>query len=179
VGPRILLLNGALGGRTGNPAHVLERLAGLFAPADVRIHHLAEDPAAIPLVAEADAVVLATGTYWDSWGSPLQRFLEEATPTEGTAVWLGKPVAVLVTEHAVGGKGVLSRLKGVMSTFGALVPPMSGLVLSRMAHESGFADAWCMADLEVIAHNLLEAVRGGRSWRTWPVDRTDPHTRWL
>ena len=41
------------------------------------------------VLAEADGFVFATGTYWDSWGSPLQKFLEETTAFEGTSVWLG------------------------------------------------------------------------------------------
>jgi chromate reductase len=156
--------------------------------ADVTRHTLATAPgfaACRDALAAAEALVIGTGTHWDSWSSHLQRLLEEATPAEGTALWLGKPVACVVTEHSVGGKAVLSGLQGVLVTLGCLLPPMSGLVLSRAAqiaagHDPGAArDFWCAEDLAVAAHNLLEAVNGTHRWRTWPVDRTGFDQRWF
>jgi len=195
--PRILLLNASLGGESGNTAAALAHLATLLAPqADVARHTLATAPgfaACGAALADADAVVMGTGTHWDSWSSHLQRFLEEATPAEGTALWLGKPVACVVTEHSVGGKGVLSRLQGVLVTLGCLIPPMSGVVLSLAAQSaapSGAAittdaaqDYWCADDLAVVAHNLLTATARLRpaqpEWQTWPVDRTGFDQRWI
>lgn len=150
-------------------------------------------PQLLPALRRADAFLLGTGTHWDSWSSVLQRFLEAATPHEGTALWLGKPAAVVVTEHSTGGKGVLSRLQGVLVTLGCTLPPMSGLVLSRAAllaaekDPAAARDFWCEADLRVVCHNLAEAARvalpGARPplprWRTWPVDRRDFNARWL
>lgn len=187
---RVLAIDAGLGGAPGNSAVLLDRAIALLAP------HTAIDRvtlAASPdfathrdALARADALVIATGTYWDSWSSHLQRFLEQATDTEGTALWLGKPVAVLVTAHAVGGKGVLSRLQGVLVTLGAQIPPMSGLVVTlanQLAREHGsdedVADLWSPDDLEVVCHNLLESARGGRAFIAWPVDRRDPTRRWL
>ena len=123
----------------------------------------------------------------------LQKFLEDATPAEGTKLWLGKPAAVVVSEHSVGGKGVLSRLQGVLVTLGCTLPPMSGLVLSRAAviaaqHDADAArDFWCVDDLRVVCHNLAEAARvslphaapATPRWKTWPVDREDFGARWL
>ncbi len=185
--PPILFVNGALGGAEGNSAALLDLAARHLAPrAEVsRIDLSVEEGFAThaEAVGRAQGFVFATGTYWDSWGSPLQRFLEEATPTEGSDLWLGKPVAVLVTEHSVGGKGVLSRLQGVLSTFGLLLPPMAGLVLSAVAQGPPRAppdpDLWCPADLEIVCHNLLEAVSGGRAFRAWPTDPGSPGRRWL
>ncbi|MFA6962166.1 MAG: NAD(P)H-dependent oxidoreductase [Opitutaceae bacterium] len=189
--PRILILNASLGGHDGNSARVIELITPHFAPhADV-IHARLAGPGADNLLGlknalqSSHALVIATGTHWDSWSSPLQKLLEDATPAEGTALWLGKPVSVLVTEHSTGGKGVLSRLQGVLVTLGCAIPPMSGLVLSRAAviaaqHDPKAAnDFWCADDLAVVAHNLVEAARGTRNWRTWPVDRTDFADRWL
>lgn len=187
--PRIAILNAALGGEAGNTA-VLLALAHerLVAVADVSIVVLAREAVfenIRPTLAGADAFVIGTGTHWDSWSSVLQRFLEDATDAEGTALWLGKPVACVVTEHSVGGKGVLSRLQGVLVTLGCVLPPMSGLVLSRAVHvaaqhdPSAARDLWCEDDLAVVCHNLLEAVHGSRHWHTWPVDRTDFRSRWL
>ncbi len=187
--PRVLLLNTALAGDAGNTAAALDQVAELLAPlADVTRHTLANSPgfaASRDSLAAADAVVIGTGTHWDSWSSHLQRFLEEATPAEGTALWLGKPVVCVVTEHSVGGKAVLSRLQGVLVTLGCMLPPMSGVVLSQAAqiaaeHDPEAArDFWCAEDLAVAAHNLLEAVNGTRLWHTWPVDRTGFDRRWF
>jgi NAD(P)H-dependent FMN reductase len=198
--PRLLLLNASLAGPEGNSAHLLECLAEHLAMgvelewanlAGAGAKTFTELEAALHL---ADGLVIATGTHWDSWSSPLQRFLEEATPTEASALWLGKPVAVLVTEHSVGGKGVLSRLQGVLVTLGGIIPPLSGVVISRAAElaraageatgEGGSAvDFWSPADLSVVAHNLLLASRlatsGRKQWQTWPVDRADYRQRWL
>jgi len=206
--PRILLLNASLAGDTGNTAVALDHMAALLAPqADFARHTLAASPgfmACSDALAAADAVVIGTGTHWDSWSNHLQRFFEEATPAEGTALWLGKPVACVVTEHSVGGKGVLSRLQGVLVTLGCLIPPMSGLVLSLAAqtasHSAVFGpdcasqpgvanatdatqDFWCADDLAVVTHNLLAATVQLRlalpGWQTWPVDRTGFDQRWI
>lgn len=193
--PHLVIVNAALAGASGNTGMLLDRAARLLARrASVSRVTLAEggEFAAVRAGLErADGVMLGTGTHWDSWSSVLQKFLEDATPAEGTALWLGKPAAVVVTEHSVGGKGVLSRLQGVLVTFGCTLPPMSGLVLAQAAvlaakHEPKAArDFWCADDLAVVCHNLVEAasIRAGRRtparWRTWPVDRRDFGARWL
>lgn len=187
--PRILLVNAALAGTNGNTAIVLDRMRKLFGRrADVSEILLADglDYSVLKSrFAAADGFVFGTGTHWDSWSSVLQTFLEDATPSEGTRVWLGKPAAVVVTEHSVGGKAVLSRLQGVLVTFGCLLPPMSGLVLSRAALVAAKRDPvaakdfWSADDLRVVCHNLLESVRGTRRWKAWPVDRNDFSARWI
>lgn len=187
--PTITLINGSLGGADGNTAAVLtSMLDRLRLDARVETLHLATDrrtPDEIEgLLTASDGFVFATGTYWDSWGSPLQVFLEQVTRLEAGPAWLGKPAAVVVTVHLVGGKGVLTRLQGVLSTLGLLLPPMTGFVYSLAAHlalqhSAGHADFWHPDDLAVVAHNLLEALRGGRDWRAWPVDGGDPHRRWV
>jgi len=192
--PRILLLNASLAGHEGNSARLLALLAPRLAPHAVLTHATLAGPQATtfaalaPALNAADAYVFATGTHWDSWSSPLQKFLEDATPAEATRLWLGKPVAVLVTEHSSGGKGVLSRLQGVLVTLGCTLPPLSGLVLSHAAQlarlhaPAGPAadDLWRPADLDIVAHNLLAAAQSARpTYRSWPVDRTAFAQPWL
>ena len=130
-----LLINGSSRGSDGNSAAMLQHWQRSCRDFEFQTMHLVE----IEDVSQtferlrwADAFVFATGTYWDSWGWPLQRFLESATETEGTSLWLGKPAAVLVTMHSVGGKSVLSRLQGVLSSLGAVIPPMTGIVISAV-----------------------------------------------
>jgi len=221
--PHLLLLDASLAGLAGNTAVLLARARRLLARrATVELLSLAPSPLPVPgtwlpalrlqlppspppaplsaldpqvvrALRRADGFLLGTGTHWDSWSSVLQGFLEEATPLEGTALWLGKPAAVVVTEHSTGGKGVLSRLQGVLVTLGCTLPPMSGLVLSRAAllaaetDPAAARDFWCEADLRIVCHNLAEAARVSRPgarpplprWRTWPVDRRDFSARWL
>lgn len=189
--PRLLLLNASLAGDAGNTAVLIAEARALLAPhAEVTVVTLAGDQApdfAVlrPQLENADGFLFGTGTHWDSWSSVLQKFLEDATPAEGSTLWLGKPAAVVVSEHSTGGKGILSRLQGVLVTLGCTLPPMSGLVLSRAAviaarHDpEAAADFWCRDDLAVVCHNLVEAAAGTRTWRTWPVDRTDFGARWL
>ena len=188
--PRLLILNASLNGDTGNTAAFLAEARTHLAPvADLTTLTLAhantpDFTTLLPALSSADGFLLGTGTHWDSWSSVLQQFLEAATPAEGTSLWLGKPAAVVVSEHSVGGKGVLSRLQGVLVTLGCIVPPMSGLVLSRAAliavdHDAHAArDFWCREDLAVVCHNLVEASAGTQRWQTWPVDRENFTARW-
>ena len=192
--PRVLLLNASLAGAQGNSARLLAEAGRLLAAdADLVQAVLAGDGAVgfaelEPVLRECDALVIGTGTHWDSWSSPLQKFLEDATPSEASSLWLGKPVAVLVTEHSTGGKGVLSRLQGVLVTFGCALPPLSGLVVSQAVQLAGryapdpaaVEDFWSPADLEVVTHNLLATARTPKScWRAWPVDRRGFRRTWL
>jgi hypothetical protein len=66
---------------------------------------------------------------------------------------------------------------------------MSGMTLSlanQLASRtpSDFADDfWQQNDLEVITHNLAEALefKNGKApkWKSWNVDRQDPSRRWV
>ncbi len=189
----IAILNGSPSGAGGNTWMAVQALLPHLAPAKSQCIQLAEqdDVATIaPVLARAHGFLFATGTYWDSWGSPLQRFLEQATDLEGSDVWLGKPAAVLVTMHSVGGKGVLSRLQGVLSSFGMEIPPMSGMVYSFAnqlalgagggSEDASGADLWQLGDVAVIAHNLVTAASAPRAgWKRWPLDRGDGRRDWL
>ncbi len=186
---RILILNAASGGETGNTSVLLDRAARHLRPqVALTTLVLAAGKSYVDVrkaLSRCDALVIGTGTYWDSWSHWLQRMLEDATPDEGTALWLGKPAAVLVTMHAVGGKGVLSRLQGVLTTFGCAVPPMSGLVYSLVnqaaiqAGATGADDLWRQEDVEIVCDNLLAALTPGQPYRAWPTDRRSFGEKWI
>lgn len=189
--PRILILNAALAGAEGNTACWLARARAELGERVELDEAVLAGPGAetfaslVPRLRAADGFWFATGTHWDGWSSPMQRFLEDATPAECTDLWLGKPAAVLVTEHSTGGKGVLSRLQGVLVTLGCVIPPCSGMVLAWSAllarrHEAEASeDFWGADDLGVVAQNLLTAVGQRRpDWRVWPVDRKDFKRVW-
>jgi chromate reductase len=184
----IAIVLAGLGGARGDGAALLELASPWLTSVRTEVCVLASRPGFAPhasVLACASGFVFVTGTYWDGWSSHLQRFLEEATPTEATSLWLGKPAAVWVTGHSVGGKGVLSRLQGVLGTFGCAIPPMGGLVVTRASelarrHDPEAArDLFGPADLEVSVHNLLAMARGSRDYRAWDVDRADPGVPWL
>jgi chromate reductase, NAD(P)H dehydrogenase (quinone) len=135
----------------------------------------------------AEGFIFVTGTYWDSWGSPLQSYLENITHLEGSKAFMGKPAVVLVLNHSVGGKGVLSRLQGVLSTLGCLIPPMSGMVYSwvsdnlaiNSATKAARNDLWSLDDLAPILENFHKTLQLKITWTPWPVDRADYRKVWL
>ncbi len=189
-----LCINGSPAGTAGNSALLGDRVRALLGKDSVETLVLANAPSVEEQVARlrcARGFVFLTGTYWDSWGSPLQAFFEEMTPWELSEIWLGKPAGAVVTMHSVGGKQVLSRLQGVLSSLGCLIPPCSGMVYSQVGQEALHAgagsvtsDIWCLEDLEIICHNLQEACASSMglrapSWRTWPIERERTETRWV
>lgn len=178
---RLLLVNGSLRGTEGNSARLLEHAARAL-PADWLTHtlSLAEYTGTVEALAEqltqADAFLLASGVYWGSWGSPLQRFLEVMTAYELSPCFMGKPVGALISADSVGGLDVAQRLLGAFSLLGCLVPPLSTVVLSRVANVAIDADAdanadvWQADDAAIVVRNLV-AAQSLRAipWSTWPV----------
>lgn len=187
---KVLILNGSPQGRQGNCQKLIRRIQKeMKNRAEAQVLILADVAASKAFrsqLKDVDAVIFVTGTYWDSWGSPLQRFLEGITDMEGASEIVGKPCAIFVLMHSVGGKSVLSRLQGVLSTFGFLIPPMSGLVyslasdLAIKAHSAKRTeDFWNLKDLNLILSNLLQAVEIQLPWKTWPVDDRNFRKIWL
>lgn len=189
--PHVVIFNGSLSGVQGNTAVLLAE-AELFltrAGATVTYIDLNRDPSLQRVLAEAekaDAFLFGTGTYWDSWGSPMQKFLEETAATEGEDVWLGKPAGILVTAHAVGGKGVLSRLMGILNVYGMAFPPFAGMCYTYVNHhalpsapEGLVAELWKFEDVRVVCANLLEYLRGGNQWQSWGCAKVGGIEKWL
>jgi multimeric flavodoxin WrbA len=185
---KIAILNGSPQGKNGNcHKFFLRYLKKRFDAKKINLEIIfLNKKYSLTKFKNVDAFIIITGTYWDSWGSPLQKFLEEMTPYEGSSLWLGKPVMPIVLEHTVGGKGVLSRLMGVLNTLGAFVPPMGGMVYSlaetqRKIKSSQSSDFWSSDDLEVMIHNFLCAIEiGGKAkFKTWVVDKKNPRKIWV
>lgn len=196
-----LILNGSPSGQKGN-CHVLTKklVARMKLSPDwhqkdsIKIIHLSkikwtatEKKNIYAQIKLANGFIFLTGTYWDSWGSPLQTFLENVTPLEGGPAFLGKPAAIFVLNHSVGGKGVLSRLQGVLSTFGCLIPPMSGLVyswvseqvISKNKNSQAQKDLWSLDDIDCILKNFRKALSLKVTWASWGVDEKDYRKIWL
>ncbi len=103
---KILILNGSPSGNKGNCAGWIRGLLILLKKkASVEVVHLAKTSYGMALrkkIQKADGIVFVTGTYWDSWGSPLQKLLEDMTDLEASSELMGKPAAVFVLMHSVG-----------------------------------------------------------------------------
>lgn len=187
----ILVLNGSPSGKKGNSAKFIREVlqkTSINKHAKLEVVHLADSPYSKKLkqkMAKADGFIFVTGTYWDSWGSPLQKLIEDMTELEGTETFMGKPAVVCVLKHSVGGKGILSRLQGVLSTYGCLIPPMSGMVYSLVSDialkgkTSHAADFWQKEDADLILQNLLLATDIQIKWSEWPVDTKNPRRLWI
>jgi NAD(P)H-dependent FMN reductase len=178
---RLLLLNGSLRGSAGNTATLLQYTGALLDSSwQNDTLSLAEYGGSIEALAErlvaADAILIGTGVYWGSWGSPLQRFLEVMSAYELSSCFLGKPAGAVVSADSVGGLDVAQRLLGAFSLLGCLVPPLSTVVVSRVAGIAIAADpeanddVWQAEDLRVVVENLSTAsTLQALPWATWPV----------
>ena len=179
--PRLLLLNGSLRGAAGNTATLLHYAASFLEGSwDSDTLSLAEYEGSIESLVQrltaADAFLLGSGVYWGSWGSPLQRFLEVISAYELSSCFLGKPAGAVISADSVGGLDVAQRLLGAFTLLGCLVPPLSTVVVSRVAvaaqqiDPEANDDVWQAGDLEVLVKNLSTAS-GSRTlpWATWPV----------
>jgi hypothetical protein len=187
---RVLIINGSLGGATGNTGEVLAIAEEtLLNRVEVETLDLSRQPhidRILEAVGRADGLVFGTGAYWDSWSSYMQTFLEETAHTEGSSLWVGKPGAIFVTAHAVGAKGVISRLMGVMNVYGLSFPPMCGLGITYV-NETAIPHAtdhlrrelWTTADIETVCHNLSEALDGTNRWCQWPTNSGQYGEKWL
>ena len=84
----ITIINGSLGGRTGNTNNLMQKVRRIILKKDpgtkVRIIHLSPTFDWIKVrraIKASDALIFCTGTYWDSWGSPMQLLFEKTTLT--------------------------------------------------------------------------------------------------
>lgn len=194
---KILIFNASPEVQKGNCALLIEKniQPSLAKSVKTEVVHLAKlknlgtNKKLLKSIQQASGFIFVSGTYWDSWGSPLQKYLEEMTYLEGTSAYLGKPAAVVILNHSVGGKAVLSRLQGVLVTLGCLIPPMSGMVYglntelvlkkSSKTKSSHQDDFWSLDDLQIIFENLLRSLKIDIAWAQWPVDRQNFKKLWL
>jgi NAD(P)H-dependent FMN reductase len=187
----VLILNGSPHGAKGNCQKLISKIRGCISRKVTSVEvvtllDIKTFKGLLKKIEEADGVIFVTGTYWDSWGSPLQRLLENCSDLEGSEKLMGKPCACFVLKHSVGGKGVLSRLQGVLSTMGFLIPPMSGMVYSLVSdlalkgkssrHKDDF---WELGDVKRVIENFELSLNIEVPWKAWPVDRVNYRKTWL
>jgi hypothetical protein len=184
--PRLAIVDGSLRPGDGNTARALERVVrSLGSRAAVDRIALGTFRGTVPELASrlraAQGLLVGSGTYWNSWGSPLQRFFEVMTPYEATDVFAFKPASVVVTMDATGGAEVAARLSATLACFGCQVPPFGWIALSRVAaaleakSPEVTRDVWGAADLDVLGANLLAATNHAAlapagAYRAWPIE---------
>ncbi|MGZ3773167.1 MAG: flavodoxin family protein [Pseudobdellovibrionaceae bacterium] len=187
---RLLILNGSIQGAKGNCGLLIEKLKKNYSSFfQISVSHLKTESASLTTkkLLKADCLFFVTGTYWESWGSPLQKFFEDFTELEATEVFLGKPAGFVVLCHSVGGKSVLSRMQANINLFGCLLPPFCGMELSLVSQEllkldpnnRHQKDLWQIDDLEIILHNLQAAAQGQAHYLAWPVDKKHFRKKWI
>lgn len=184
-----LIINAGLSGTEGNSQVIAGRCERVLRDwqephASLVLRGATLDDAAQAIRA-AERLVFVSGTYWGGFSSLLQALVEQLTPTEGTDLWLGKPAAVLVSAHQVGAQLVLWRLQGLLVTLGCLIPPMSGVVITRTGEELRRRapelcdDVWGLDDVDTALANLRAVPNLRPAFRSWPVDREHFTARWL
>lgn len=74
----ILILNGSPNGKKGNGTRLIKTIEkNLPRSLKTKIIHLSEVKKISSIYKDIDRAsgfIFVTGTYWDSWGSPLQKF---------------------------------------------------------------------------------------------------------
>lgn len=185
----VLIVNAGLAATRGNSQVVAEHCRELLNRRGVAHESVVLKDAAPgsvqAAITRAERLVFVSGTYWGGFSSLLQQLFEELTPTEASELWLGKPAAVFVTAHQVGAQSVLFRLQGVLVTFGCSLPPLSGVVISKLGEAlrarapEQCTDVWGLDDVETALWNLLATPFAPASFRVWPVDREHYADRWL
>ncbi len=186
---QVILLNGSIRGNQGNSGSIAEKIASHLHSRKIASEILTlADP--LPdigqvsnLLREAHGFFAISGSYWSSWGSPMQRFLEVMTAFENTPVFFGKPFACAISMDSVGGLDIAQRLHGAFAGLGCWSPPCSTMVLSRVGQEAINAsagstedpneDVWRLSDLEPVLHNLVLATQVNVGWQSWPYKKLE------
>ncbi|PZR19253.1 MAG: FMN reductase [Flavobacterium psychrophilum] len=192
----ILLINGSIRGELGNAGAIVQQAASYLkqkhnvSSSILTLSQLKSSIAGVyDLLNSSRGFFVTTGTYWNSWGSPLQRFLEVMTAFENAPALFGKPVSCAITMDSVGGTDVAARLHFAFAGLGCWSPPCSTIVLSRTGQEAIAAsagkeddpneDVWRLSDLEVVLDNLVTATQIKPDWKCWPHGKLSmPERKW-
>ncbi len=189
--PKLLILNGSILGNRGNCGilirHICTTYSNFFNITTVHLKTLGSKKKLMEQIATCQGLLVVTGTYWDSWGSPLQMFFEEFTDLEASKSILGKPAGVIALCHSVGGKSVMTRLQGNLNLFGFLIPPFSGIELSMLSlsilknKKKNYLekDLWGPKDLDILINNLQAALNKSKEYKAWQVDSKNFRKNWL
>ncbi len=177
-GPSIIVINASSSGIDGNTEIILKKISN-----DLGCRHVSlKDNTYAQLrtkISNAKGIIIGTGTYWSNYSHYLQKFLEDATDDELSEVFLGKPVALVVTNQSTGGMNVISNLMSTLNLLGCLIPPLSCILYSQSVHGSTNKDFWRIDDYKVMLHNFLQYVDDDKQLRVWDIDDENYKTKWI
>ena len=186
--PKILILNGSIHGAMNNCGELIKQIKKEFPEVDLLVSHLkTEKPRETKRkLAKAQAILVISGVYWESWGHPLQIFLERFTDLEATNYFVGKPLGAIVLCHSVGGKSVLSKILANFNLFGCLIPPFAGMELSLVAQmaldskkqNQHKEDIWSFNDVSLIIENIVLSIKPN-IYKKWATDNKNFRKRWI
>jgi multimeric flavodoxin WrbA len=187
---KLFILNGSIQGNKGNCGLLIANLKNKYAQEfKISVSHLKDETRQQiqKKLMDAEILLFVTGTYWESWGSPLQKFLEEFTDLEATKAFVGKPAGFVVLCHSTGGKSVLSRLQANLNLFGCQLPPFCGMELSMVSQALSksesknihLKDLWTFEDINLILKNLQRAAEAVVNYEAWAVDKKNFKKVWV
>ncbi len=173
----VIVINGSSSGAEGNTELILKKISN-----DLNCEHvyLKENSYAElrAKIRKAKGIILGTGNYWSNHSHFLQKFLEDATGDELSDVFLGKPIALIVTSQSTGGMSVVSNLMTTFNLLGCVIPPLSCIVYSQSIHGSENKEFWKIEDYKVMLHNFLQYVNDKKQLRIWDVGK-NYNNKWI
>lgn len=188
----LLILNGSIHGPSGNCQEVINYISKQYSK-KLQIESISLKDVSLEdiksKIFQADSFLVITGTYWESWGSPLQKFFEDVTSLEGSKYFMGKPLGAIVLSHSTGGRGVLNRILINLNLFGCLIPPMAGVELSFIAQEAKkyskekglIEDVWSFKDINSVIENIMIYLnlKNNPKFLAWDIDSKDFNKKWI
>jgi len=173
----VIVINASSSGAEGNTELILKKISN-----DLNCEHVyLKDNSYAELrekIKNPKGIILGTGNYWSNYSHYMQKFLEDATGDELSDVFLGKPVALIVTSQSTGGMSVISNLMTTLNLLGCVIPPLSCIVYSQSIHGSENKEFWKIDDYKVVLHNFLQYVDDKKQLRIWDVD-TSYKNKWI
>lgn len=106
------------------------------------------------ILIEADAVVLASPSYWFSVTGLMKNFLDRLTPLEERNLLEGKVGACLSCAEETGGDETANYMVGVLNEMGFLIPPWASPFFNLKGKGT-----WRVKDLEVLGENIVRLVK--------------------
>lgn len=173
----VIVINGSSSGAEGNTELILKKISNDLNCKHVYLKNNSYDGLRDE-IKKAKGIIFGTGNYWSNHSHYLQKFLEDATGDELSDVFLGKPVALIVTSQSTGGMSVVSNLMATLNLLGCVIPPLSCIVYSQSIHGSENKEFWKIDDYKVMLHNFLEYVDDKKQLRIWDVD-TSYKNKWI
>lgn len=178
TGSSVIVINASSSGIEGNTEIILKKISKELGCNHVSLKDTTYDQLR-EQISNAKGMIFGTGTYWSNHSHYLQKFLEDATDDELSDVFLGKPVALVVTSQSTGGMNVISNLMSTFNLLGCVIPPLSCILYSQSVHESNNKEFWKIDDYKIMLHNFLQYIKDKKRLKIWDVDDQNYKNKWI